>query len=453
MATVELIRGEDEEVFSVKITPNRDDIGTQFNKAFSRFFNSPLFSDLTLYIAKEKFMCHRVILAASGLGLRKLLLDNQSAKEIRLDLDENKVEVFKLLLRYVYTASIESVRRDLLIPLIAIANQYGVSSLKEECGLLLASQVNQDNVFNLLQVASANDGVVSLQTKCAVFLAQHFSVILKENPKAFSHLDIITFAAMVESADIKIKTEKQVFDAILQYCQQFNNDKEKKENYLQKLLPCVRYNLLPIKFVTEELEEGGAYQDLRKLPLFRQILYETYRYKATKAPPTKFITKFRKYPHAFSRFSTTKKGPNALISEDRRTASNTLTAYDVVTSEGTLEEGECTARVKVVNCAYLGIGLIDASHTDMQKEFHNIPGCYVYYWSGPAYTNGGHDGNIETYGVGDVITVTVNLEEQSFELKKGERSIKKVTGVTGPKQFAVLLSQGASVTLVEEDDD
>lgn len=48
-----------------------------------------------------------------------------------------------------YTGRAKLVSDDVL-PLLSLANYYGVDPLKEQCGEVLASQLSDDNVFYLL---------------------------------------------------------------------------------------------------------------------------------------------------------------------------------------------------------------------------------------------------------------------------------------------------------------
>lgn len=98
---------------------------------------------------------------------------------------------------------------------------------------IAANNVNADNAFQFLQVASSFGGVESLQvllslffdakkTACAHFISKNFLELLHDKSQAIFKLDPFTFKKMIESEDLRIKTERDVFEAVLKYVAQFS---------------------------------------------------------------------------------------------------------------------------------------------------------------------------------------------------------------------------------------
>ncbi len=108
------------------------------------------------------------------------------------------------------------------------------------------------------------------------------------------------------------------------------------------------------------------------------------------------------------------KGPSVTISSDGRTAVNSAATYEVATGSEAFEDGLHIWRLKVNVCVYVGVGIVDTTMTNYSAEFHLQPGCYVYYWSGPGYTNGRSDGNIEGFTASDCITGTLLYSSHAY---------------------------------------
>jgi len=181
-------------------------------------------------------------------------------------------------------------------------------------------------------------------------------------------------------------------------------------------------------------------------------MYETYRYKVMPETKPSYITKYRKglmYQLNFNDLC----GPNIIVSPDKKSASNHGSTYSVATSGEGYSEGVFIWRMRVSLCNYLGIGIVDTSLANLNGEFHTVPGCYVYYMSGPAYTNGKGDGNVESFTSGDIMSIYLDMNEKYFRLFKNGREIKKVHGLSGKKRLGIVLRNKTAVTLLGEEDE
>ncbi len=86
-------------------------------------------------------------------------------------------------------------------------------------------------------------------------------------------LDIDTFSKMLLSSEVNVKSEKVVFESIMKYAERHKKDgKEKMDAIYSTLLPCLRFNLFPMKFVVEELE---FHPQLKHLPVSSYPLHHS----------------------------------------------------------------------------------------------------------------------------------------------------------------------------------
>lgn len=79
---------------------------------------------------------------------------------------------------------------DELVPLLGLANYYGVLSLKDACGDILAKNIDEDNVFYLLEIVQQYS-CAKLNVECASFLAEHFGDMLEKDK--LNNLDVETW--------------------------------------------------------------------------------------------------------------------------------------------------------------------------------------------------------------------------------------------------------------------
>lgn len=101
-------------------------------------------------------------------------------------------------------------------------------------------------------------------------------------------------------------------------------------------------------------------------------------------------------------------------------------------------------------CNYVGIGIIDSKMTEYDVEFHNKKGCSVYYWGGRAYIDGIQvSPSTEIWGTGDILTLEVNFNSKSVELRKQDTIIRKDVLPSGTSFLpAALLNGKSSLTIM-----
>jgi len=392
-------------------------LGDLDHNVAKNFWNTHKFSDVELVVSNGSYQAHKVLLAASSPLLSKMLQENTNNAKLVIPVEsKNESELFIMMLQYIYSGQISMVTLDQVTPLLSMAHKYGLRPLKEQCGYILAQNVNADNAFEFLRIAKEFAGIESLQTACAHFISKNFKELVQDKHHSLLKLDVYTFKKMLENNELNVRTEREVFDAVVKYVSQYDN-KASREDVLTTLLPSIRFNLIPLKHLIEVVEIHPVVKDH---PLLKKLLYETYRYKVMPSMKPPYTTRHRKGMSIQYEFSTDKKGPNVTISTDKRTATNTLGTYVVAHSSDFDDDGIWIFRLKVNNSSYCGIGVVDETLNSYTREFHNQPGCYVYYMSGPGYSNGVSDGSIEGFATGDTVTVILNMEEKSFKLVKKE---------------------------------
>jgi len=295
------------------ITFNAQLFGNHLLPGFKELWNYRTYSDITLIVGSEKLAVHKLVLCSWSETFR-VMLENENWKESRqpelpVHIDEKEVPLFKKMIMYMYTGSIEVVY-DEVIPLLALANYYSVIPLKDECGEILGSSIDEDNVFYLLEIVNKYS-CLRLNTECAEFLAENFGDMLVKDK--LMQLDVETWAEMLKSDDLQVSSEEDIVEALLRYANQF--DKEKRIQVLEKTLPYVRFVVLSNEFLIEKVENNEL---LKGVPGLHRLLHLTYRYKAY---PTSTTELYSVKPRRGSvMFDKEHSNPSVTLSNDRLTA-------------------------------------------------------------------------------------------------------------------------------------
>lgn len=166
--------------------------------------------------------------------------------------------------------------------MLELADYYGIIPLKDLCGMnremtrivshslgtFLGQHIDEENVFGLLEVVekySCNN----LRQLCAAYLAQHFGKFTESGK--LSELEISTVVDMLESDDLSVRQEEEVYESVMKYVEKWKDDERQQIDVLQELLPGIRWLFLSSKFLVEVIENHPL---LRKVPIMHQLLFE-----------------------------------------------------------------------------------------------------------------------------------------------------------------------------------
>jgi hypothetical protein len=112
--------------------------GQTVRAGFSKLFNDPLLSDITLVVGSQKLRAHRMVLCAWSETFRSMLSQEwreSQLNELPIMLEEEDHENFKHMLKYMYTGDVSFITGDNVINLIRLSDYYGILSLKEVSSL------------------------------------------------------------------------------------------------------------------------------------------------------------------------------------------------------------------------------------------------------------------------------------------------------------------------------
>ncbi|XP_064939232.1 ARM REPEAT PROTEIN INTERACTING WITH ABF2-like [Musa acuminata AAA Group] len=141
-----------------------------------QYVNSSTLSDVTFLVEGKRFYAHRIALLASSDAFRAMFDGGYREKDARdIEIPNIRWEVFELMMRFIYTGSVE-VTTNIAQDLLRAADQYLLEGLKRLCEYAIAQDVNIDNISSMYELSEAFHAM-SLRHTCVLFILEQFDKI------------------------------------------------------------------------------------------------------------------------------------------------------------------------------------------------------------------------------------------------------------------------------------
>ncbi|GLV39696.1 BTB (POZ) domain containing 9 [Carabus blaptoides fortunei] len=196
------------------------------------------YADVTFVIEGQQIHAHKILLAVRSEYFRALLFGGmREASQDEIELKGTPLQAFKVLLRYIYTGhmSLMSIREDVVLDTLGLANQYGFQDLETSISDHLRQILALRNVCAILDNARLF-GLNQLVKVCYSFMDRHASEILR-------HESIVTISQAtfreVLLRDSFFAPEVEIFKGVCKWCH-VNTDSE------NLVLNCVRLPLMSV---------------------------------------------------------------------------------------------------------------------------------------------------------------------------------------------------------------
>mmetsp|Transcript_27432 Transcript_27432/g.49959 ORF Transcript_27432/g.49959 Transcript_27432/m.49959 type:complete len:482 (-) Transcript_27432:5-1450(-) len=215
-------------------------------------------ADVVLVVQDTKLAAHRAVLAARSPVFRAMFygpMIESSAPEV-------EVSVFapptmKLLLRFVYTGSVEDVRLEDMVPLMACADHYGISALRDAIGNHLTDSISPETACTVLALARGYQQE-QLVERYLSFILMHAQQVMKT--EGFLHLDVTVLLKILEADEARIE-EIHLFKALVRWYRHWAKDPEVRndeKNQAERLFGSIRYGQMTgQQLVTEVRQFAG----------------------------------------------------------------------------------------------------------------------------------------------------------------------------------------------------
>jgi len=431
--------------------------GTAAQRGFHRLWKNGLYFDVTLHVNSPSggepvdIKSHKAVLVAWSERFEKLIAEagGDSIKELNVQVGNEDKPNFKFLIEFLYTGSVVFVDQDNVLSIIRLAHDFGIDPLKEECGDLLGQKVNDENMLFMLDVVDKYT-VNRLNSACGFYLAEHFTDMLESSPERLYSLKVSTWAEMLKSDHLQIRSEELLFEAVLKFAYQLPDQSHHKPGDASKealalMLPQIRFNFLNPKYLANNVEED---EKLQEIPIVHQLVHQCYRWKMYPKSKTLFPTTPRK---GFQRFDPDHCNTSLIkLSDDGETATLTGSGWQNVRCVCPFSEKYSYCEFKVHAGTNLMLGVVDG---DVSRNSHagQYANGWTYYSPGQVYHSGTIPATGQAYNAGDRVGVYIDFENSKVVFYRNGTMSISTTGLPKTGEFypvACFSSTSSSVSII-----
>lgn len=145
---------------------------------YDKFLKNQELSDITFVIGNQEIPAHKQIVSARNDVFAKMLnCDMLEKKNSRVEIIDIEEDIFKLLLRYIYSGNLETKDTEVLLKLLVAADKYSVKSLVSVCGYRLIDNLSVDNAIQIF-ITSDLVNVNFLKNTCMNFIMEKKDIIV-----------------------------------------------------------------------------------------------------------------------------------------------------------------------------------------------------------------------------------------------------------------------------------
>ncbi|XP_057833935.2 BTB/POZ domain-containing protein At2g30600 isoform X2 [Cryptomeria japonica] len=262
------------------------------------FFQTGDYSDVDIYIEGHGLVtrAHKLVLSVWSAPFAKMFTNGMSESNCsEVCLGDVSPEALLAMLEFMYSGQLNfDEKQDMgsvLLPLVLLADQFGVYPLREECCEYLLESLSEDSVCPILQVVSSMAGCRPLEESCEEYFSKHFDYCTNAST-GFRMLEEASFMRIIQHPDLVVTSEERVLDAVLTWGSQEDSHCGwetinehlgvctsatmfgQKLQPLDGLLPLVRFPLMPLGLL-QKLEQSNL---SKQIPVFEELITEALLY-------------------------------------------------------------------------------------------------------------------------------------------------------------------------------
>ena len=175
--TYEIVQMDSLNISSVKV-PRLETPGCRMSHHFEQLFNTGRMSDITLTLKKQKIKAHKNILSARSQVFADMFeIDGRGSPLESLKIEDCEPEVFKAMLRFLYTDEMEETE-EMAKKLLPIAKKYQVQLLQFKCEDTLTKNISTENCAEILLLADMQDALL-LKKDALAYFCTHSGAVIK----------------------------------------------------------------------------------------------------------------------------------------------------------------------------------------------------------------------------------------------------------------------------------
>ncbi|KAH9693811.1 BTB/POZ domain-containing protein [Citrus sinensis] len=252
------------------------------------------YADVNIYVESHGLVAqsHKIILSLWSVPFAKMFTNGMSESySSDVHLRDVSLKAFKIMLEFMYSGELNIEDSldfgSLLLQLLILSDQFGVTLLHQECCKLLLECFSEDSVCPILQVVTPISSCKLIEETCERKFALHFDYCTTASLD-FVFLDEATFSSIIRHPDLTVTSEERVLNAILMWgmkakelCGWEEMDEliikltpelvfEERLQSVNYLLPFVRFPLLPHALL-KKMENSCLN---RQIPIFDNLVKE-----------------------------------------------------------------------------------------------------------------------------------------------------------------------------------
>ncbi|KAG8369275.1 hypothetical protein BUALT_Bualt15G0134500 [Buddleja alternifolia] len=190
-------------------------------KRLNNFRLTGEYSDVDIYVEGQSQIAqsHKIILGLWSFPFTKMFTNGMTESvSSKICLKDVCYEAFRIMLDFMYSGEVskeDTMDIDtVLLQLLLLADQFGVSPLHQECCKRLLEHLSEDSVCPILQVISSIPSCRLIEETCERKFAMHFDYCTTASTD-FVMLDEATFQNILQHPDLTVTSEERVLNAIL----------------------------------------------------------------------------------------------------------------------------------------------------------------------------------------------------------------------------------------------
>ncbi|KAG4966653.1 hypothetical protein JHK84_041224 [Glycine max] len=255
------------------------------------------YSDVNIYIEGYGLIAraHKIVLSLWSIPFARMFTNGMSeSMSSEVTLRDVPPEAFKAMLNFLYDGQLNDKVIDsgaLLLQLLLLADQFGVTFLQQECCKMLLECLSEDSVCPLLQVVSSMPSCRLIKESLQRRISMNFDYYISASTD-FVLLDETTLINIIKHPDLTVTSEEKVLNAILMFGmnakqlfgwevvdQLMENSKPEllfgeRLQLIYDLLPFVRFPLLQYSLL-EKLQHSSIG---RHIPVFQNLVNEAINF-------------------------------------------------------------------------------------------------------------------------------------------------------------------------------
>ncbi|KAJ1411498.1 SKP1/BTB/POZ domain superfamily [Sesbania bispinosa] len=255
------------------------------------------YSDVKIYIEGYGLVAqaHKIVLSLWSITFAKMFTNGMSESvSSEVTLWDVPAEAFTAMLDFLYDGQLNEKIIDsgsLLLQLLLLADQFGVTFLHQECCKMLLECLSEDSVCPLLQVVSSIPSCRLIKETLQRRIAMNFDYCISASTD-FVLLDETTFINIIKHPDLTVTSEEKILNVILMFGMNakelfgwevvdqliLNSTSEllfgERLQLVHDLLPFVRFPLLPCSLL-DKLQNSNV---VRHIPVLQNLVNEAINF-------------------------------------------------------------------------------------------------------------------------------------------------------------------------------